>query len=97
MWEQVAGVAGCTHPKGFALIKHSRPDFILRIQEAEWVTRERVCFHAAGLTSALEVHKPPSLRPADNLGAATLILHVFEGKVGAGEEPRTLEELGAQL
>lgn len=61
------------------------------------MTRERVCFHAAGLTSALEVNKPPSLRPADNLGAATLILHVFEGKLGAGEEPRTLEELGAQL
>lgn len=53
--------------------------------------RERVCFHAAGLTtSALEVNKPPR---SYNLGAGTLILHVFEGKQGAG----TLEELGAQL
>lgn len=51
------------HPKGFALIKQSHRDLVLGTQEAEWVTRERACFHATGLTSALEVNKPPSSAP----------------------------------
>lgn len=60
--------------------------------------RERVL---SGLTLGLEVYKSPyhphprTLLPT--LGAETLILQVFEGKPGAGKEPRMLEELRAQL
>lgn len=51
------------------------------MQEAEWLTRERVRFYAA-----------PFLQ-----SGAWKLLYVFEGKLQAEEEPATLEELGAQL
>lgn len=51
--------SSCAHPKGFAVIKKLHPDIILWIQEAELVIRESMYFHAAGLTSSLQVNNLP--------------------------------------
>lgn len=89
-WNHVAGVAVACLQKGFVVIKKSHPDMCRKLGPQ----KERALPCCWSDFSPGGVEAPP---PAYSPGAGTLILRVFEGELGAGEEPGTMQELGAQL